>query len=335
MIDDEEVRPRARPAEFPAETGVSVDEADEADPRVGDGAEGVAPALVPPPSAPRRRPLRWFAGGVAGLLVVGLALDTADLLTRAFQAGWAPGLLVSGALATAGIGLVVGLVREAAALARLRDVERLRVVASRARDAGGEGGDTAAARVLAIYAGRPGLEPALARLRDLIDDAHDGAEVVRLVEIELLSVIDRAAFKLVSRAARDTALVTALSPAALIDAAIVMWRNGRMIREVAALYGARPGWLGSLRLTRGALIGLATAGATESAHHMAVDALGGTLTAAVSTRVGTGLVNGLMTARLGLSAMRLVRPIPFALDRAPGLGPIRAELLKLPGDAAP
>jgi len=334
MTDDEEVRPRAQPAEFPSETGVPVDETEGGDVSADDGGEGGTTALGLPP-APKSHPLRWFVGGLAGLFVVGLGLDTADLLARAFAVGWAAGLFVAGLSAAAALGLVVGLVREAAALARLRDVERLRNASSRARDADGEGGDTAAARVVALYAGRPELEPALTRLRDLVDDAHDGPEIVRLVEIELLSVVDRAAFKLVSRAARDTALVTALSPAALIDAAIVMWRNGRMIREVAALYGARPGWLGTLRLTRGALIGLATAGATESAHHMAVDALGGTLTAAVSTRVGTGLINGLMTARLGLSAMRLVRPIPFAPDRVPGLGPIRAELLKLPGDATP
>lgn len=330
MTTDDETR--IPPAEFPAENGVLVEETDAT---VETAGETSCASLPPTARRPRGRPLMWLLGGLAGLFVVGLGLDTADLLSRAFAAGWAPGLLVAGLSTAAGLGLVVGLAREAAALVRFRDVERLRIASSRARDEEGEGGAATATRVVSLYVDRPELAPALTRFRDLADDARDGTETLRLVEIEVLSVVDRAAVRLVSRAARDTALVTALSPAALIDAAIVLWRNGRMIREIAALYGARPGRLVTLRLARGALIGLATAGATESAHHMAVDALGGTLTAAVSTRVGTGLVNGLMTARLGLSAMRLIRPIPFLPGEAPGLGPIRAELLKLPGGATP
>jgi putative membrane protein len=39
--------------------------------------------------------------------------------------------------------------------------------------------------------------------------------------------------------------------------------------------------------------------------------LGQGLAARLSARLGEGVVNGLMTARLGLAALMLIRPLPF------------------------
>ncbi|HYD29498.1 MAG TPA: DUF697 domain-containing protein, partial [Azospirillaceae bacterium] len=74
------------------------------------------------------------------------------------------------------------------------------------------------------------------------------------------------------------------------------------------------------------------AGVAESAHHVAVEALSGSLAAAVSTRVGQGLVNGLLTARVGVTAMHLCRPVAFSPENRPSLGRIRRELLSVPKD---
>ena len=132
------------------------------------------------------------------------------------------------------------------------------------------------------------------------------------------------------RAARDTAVATALSPAAILDFAVVLWRNLKLVREIAAAYGARPGYVGSLKLLRRMLANIAVAGVAESAHHVAVEALGGSLAAAVSTRMGQGVINGLLTARVGITAMHLCRPIAFGPSNRPSLGRIRRELLSLP-----
>ena len=63
-----------------------------------------------------------------------------------------------------------------------------------------------------------------------------------------------------------------------------------------------------------------------------IGAVGGGLAAALSSRVGQGVLNGLLTARVGLTAMHLCRPVAFAPSERPGLGAIRRSLLSVPRD---
>lgn len=289
--------------------------------------------LLPAPATPvrtTRRLGRWLFGALAALVLVALGFDTADLLARAFATSIALGVLVALLAATAGIAAIGMLVTELLSLRRLRRIEELRAEAGRLEvDAGGRA-DRFAGSLVTLYADRRELAPALARVRDHVTDAHDEHEVVRLLDHEVLSPLDRAAYQRVLRASRDTAVATALSPAALLDFAVVLWRNLKLVREIAALYGARPGYVGSLRLLRRMLANIAVAGVAESAHHVAVEALGGSLAAAISTRMGQGVINGLLTARVGLTAMHLCRPIAFGPENRPSLNRIRKELLSLP-----
>jgi putative membrane protein len=280
---------------------------------------------------PRSRVGRWLAGALGALLLVALGFDTADLLARAFSVSIALGAVVALAAAIAAGAAVTLLVKELRSLRRLRHIEALRGEAARLGDEAGIGqADRFAGQLGRLYEGRADLAPDLARLKDLVSDAHDDGEVVRLIDREVLAGIDRRAYQMVLRASRDTAVATALSPAALLDVVVVLWRNLKLVREVAGLYGARPGYLGSLRLLRRMLANIAVAGVTETAHHVAVEALGGSLVAAVSTRIGQGVINGLLTARVGLTAMHLCRPVPFGPHNRPSLAKIRGELMSLP-----
>jgi putative membrane protein len=42
----------------------------------------------------------------------------------------------------------------------------------------------------------------------------------------------------------------------------------------------------------------------------------------LSARLGEGVLNGLLTARVGLSAMAVCRPMPFGAQKAPGLAEV-------------
>lgn len=46
-------------------------------------------------------------------------------------------------------------------------------------------------------------------------------------------------------------------------------------------------------------------------------ALGHGIAAKLSARLGEGVLNGMLTARVGLSAMAVCRPMPFAAEPAP------------------
>jgi putative membrane protein len=326
------------PMELDPDQGVPVPEPDrtasgggDADGATGPGVPARTEPVSTPVPAPRRWAVRLLVGAAVSLVAVAIGFDTADLIGRAFDIGLAPGAVVS-LLATGavvgGLGVIVGEMRS---LARLRHIEALRAEAEDLQANGGHGGaEHYAGAVAKLYDGRGDLRGELADLRDHVTDAHDDAEVIRLVDRQVLRTLDRRAYQLVVRGARDTAIGTALSPAALLDAVIVLWRNLVLVREIAALYGARPGYAGGVRLLRRMLANIAVAGVAESGNDLVVEALGSTLAAALSARVGQGMINGLLTARVGVTAMHLCRPLAFDPTNRPSLKRIRRELLEVP-----
>lgn len=324
-------RPRVAPMELEPERAAPVPVEEEQAILTGREPELAVPAMAAAVARPRSRVGRWLAGAVAALVVVAVGFDTADLLNRAFGTSTALGVGVSLLVGVAAVAALKLLLDEMRSIRRLRHIETLRQQADRMGAEPGEGeADRFAGSLERLYQGRAELVPALDRVKEHITDAHDQAEVVRLLDREVLAPIDRQAYQLVLRASRDTAVATALSPAAVLDLAVVLWRNLKLVREVTALYGARPGYVGSLKLLRRMLGNIAVAGVTESAHHVAVEALGGSLAAAISTRMGQGVINGLLTARVGVTAMHLCRPIAFGPHNRPSLTQIRKELLSLP-----
>ena len=56
--------------------------------------------------------------------------------------------------------------------------------------------------------------------------------------------------------------------------------------------------------------------------------LGHGLAAKVSARLGEGVLNGLLTARLGLAAIEVTRPLPFAALPPPTLTDVAGNLLR-------
>ena len=61
--------------------------------------------------------------------------------------------------------------------------------------------------------------------------------------------------------------------------------------------------------------------------------MGQGLAAKLSARLGEGVVNGLMTVRVGIAAMRVVRPLPFEDLPQPMVRDFIPELVKVTQDA--
>ena len=99
----------------------------------------------------------------------------------------------------------------------------------------------------AIYAGRPDLARGRENLNGHLDGLFDGTEVIALAERSLMAPLDARSRSLVAASARRVALVTAVSPRALIDIAFVIYESVRLAGAIAALYGARPGFFGFWR----------------------------------------------------------------------------------------
>lgn len=258
----------------------------------------------------------WTAGGILVTLALGLAAERliAELFAAQPWLGWV-GL---GVLAVLVIALLVIIVREVASLMRLRALDRLRHAAMAALSSDRNKDGAAITReLLEIYARRPDL----ARPRDELESnarhIFDGAEHVRLGERLLMAPLDTRARALTAASARRVALVTAVSPRALIDIAFVIFESVRLGGDIARLYGARPGFIGTWRLIGAILAHLAVTGGLVLTDGVVEQLVGQGLAAKLSARLGEGVVNGLMTVRVGIAAMRVVRPLPFEVVKQP------------------
>jgi len=123
----------------------------------------------------------------------------------------------------------------------------------------------------------------------------------------------------VESAARQVATVTALVPLALADVAAAFAANLRMIRRIAEIYGGRSGTIGAWRLTRAVLTHLVATGAVAVGDDMIHSIAGGGLVGRLSRRFGEGVVNGALTARVGVAALEVCRPLPFVRTERPSV----------------
>lgn len=291
--------------------------------------------LVAPP--PRRMGwvgrLAWTAGGI--LVSAGLGLAADRLIRDLFAANEWLGWLGLGVLGVFLLSVLALAAREISALRRLRVLDALR------RDAASATADNDARKARhvvealdGIYAGRPDLARARQEVTGHLPHLFDGREMVALAERSLMSTLDARARALTAASARRVALVTAVSPRALVDIAFVVYESFRLSGAIARLYGARPGFFGSWRLLGAILTHLAVTGGLVLTDGVVEQLVGQGLAARLSARLGEGVVNGLMTVRVGIAAMRVVRPLPFETQKQPMVRDFMAELTNLAGEAA-
>ncbi|MCG7518682.1 YcjF family protein [Ruegeria sp. Ofav3-42] len=256
---------------------------------------------------------RWFWG--LALAVIGTVVSVAawdfvnSLLLRAPILGW----VVTGLFAALVLVALIIAVRELAAIGRLSRVDGMRQAADNAL---AEDDLTQARavtnRLITFYRGRDETRWGRDRLSERIDEQFDASGLLTLAEDELLAPLDAAASREVEAAARQVATVTALVPLALADVATALAASLRMIRRIAEIYGGRAGFLGSWRLTRAVFVHLVATGAVAVGDDLLEPVLGGSVLSKLSRRFGEGLVNGALSARVGVAAMEVCRPLPFS-----------------------
>lgn len=282
--------------------------------------------------AGRRFPFgRIAVAALLGLasLSAGMAVD--DLLSRLFARSDWLGWVGVGCLALVLVSLAILIGRELLQLFRLKRIAGLRLQADRAIAANDRAEAQAVATALvALYAARPetaeGRRSVAAHAREIMD----GADLVRLAERDLVLPLDRVARAAVSGAAKRVSVVTAVSPRAFLDVAFVAFEAVKLVRRVSTVYGGRPGSIGLFRLVGASLSHLAVTGSIAIGDTLLQQVLGQGVAARVSAKLGEGVVNGLMTARIGLAAIEVCRPLPFASGEAPRLADLTADLFQRP-----
>ena len=110
--------------------------------------------------------------------------------------------------------------------------------------------------------------------------------------------------------------MTAISPRAILDVLFVVAQIVRLVRRIAEIYGGRPGLLGLIKLARSIGAHIAITGGMAVGDSLLQQLVGHGIASRISARMGEGVLNGLLTARVGLSALAVCRPMPFSVDKA-------------------
>ncbi len=227
--------------------------------------------------------------------------------------------------------------KEWLAIGRLKRIDVYRADA----DAALNNSDLKAARAItdkiaALYANRPELSQAREQFQTQKSDTFDADAILSLAERKLMTQLDEAASAEVEAAARQVATVTAIVPLALADLAAALTSNLRMIRRIAEIYGGRSGTIGSWRLTRAVFSHLVATGAVAIGDDLIGSIAGGGVLSKLSRRFGEGMINGALTARVGVAAIEVCRPLPFISQKPPSVtGIIKRALVGLfPGQNA-
>jgi putative membrane protein len=282
-------------------------------------------------SPSRRRPWpQLFAAAAGGLvmLAVGLAVD--DLIEALFARSSILGLLGIVLACLAGIALAALGIREIVGLLRIRAIVDLhkRAVGAAASDDREEARAVTRA-LIGLYDRRPEMARSRAELGRHVREIIDGRDLIELAETGLLLPLDEAARRTILASAKRVAMVTTISPRALVDLVFVGAEILRLVRRLATLYGGRPGTLGFLKLTRAAIGHLAITGGMAMGDSLVSQLVGHGLASRLSAKLGEGVVNGLLTARVGIAAIELCRPLPFLTGQPPRLADVMSELTRL------
>ena len=266
-----------------------------------------AVALASARSSPVTRFALWAFGALFSFV---LSVALWEFVTRLLARNAILGSIAMTLVAFAIIAALILSLRELAALLRLRRLDTLRDRASAAH------ADLPAARAVVadltrLYASRPDTAWGRAKLAEQQADVMDADALLAMAETHLLSDLDQSARREIEAAARRVAMVTALVPLALADVAMALFANLRMVRRIAEIYGGRAGAFGSWRLMRRVFGHLIATGAVALTDDLLGSVAGGGVIAKLSRRFGEGVVNGALTARVGVAAMEVCRPMPF------------------------
>lgn len=303
MIDLEEA-PQPSPAQAPP-----VPDGPPLGASTGGSAMQTAAALA---ARPPSRLTRWFWMLLTALISLGVTVTAWNFVTGLVAANPLLGYLASVIIGLLLLCLILIALRELMGFLRLGKIDRLRASAETALTNEDLGAARLTLKALGrLYANREDTKWGRDRVADLQNETFDADALIGLAEREILAPLDAAALQEIEAAARQVATVTALVPLAFADVFTALTSNVRMIRRVAEVYGGRSGTLGAWRLTRAVLAHLVATGAVAVGDDLIGSVAGGSVLSKISRRFGEGVINGALTARVGLAAMDVCRPLPF------------------------
>ncbi len=271
---------------------------------------------------------RLFWGGITALIGMMVSVAVWDFVNGLLTRNVYLGQVALGLLALVAFVLLIVLLRELVAFTRLTKIDALR---REVADAVADGSLPTAQKITkkldGFYTSREELRWPRQTVAEHQGNVFDGPDLIDLTERQLMAPLDQMAVLEVQTAARNVAAATALIPLAMVDVLVALTTNVRMVRRIAEVYGGRAGTLGSWRLLRAVATHLLATGAVAIGDDMISSVAGGGALSKISRKFGEGVINGALTARVGLAAMEVCRPMPFNALKRPGVSGVLKRAL--------
>jgi putative membrane protein len=283
------------------------------------------------PHEPRR--FRWLgvlASALLALFSMWASLSIVQLVQSFFALAPWLGWLAFGIAGLAAFAALAIVVREIFGLWRLRRIEHVQELAARAINLDERSSaDTVCKELEVLYEGRADVQWGRKQFASHRDDILDPRDRVKLADTLMVQPLDEVAHKIIARRARRVTLLTTVTPIALLDILFVAAQNFAMLRELATLYGGRPSTLSTLKLARMVATHLAVTGGLALSDNLIQHFVGKGLLGKLSSRLGEGAVNGILTSRIGLAATAVCRPIPRQAATSDTLTSLLKEVLTI------
>ena len=171
------------------------------------------------------------------------------------------------------------------------------------------------------------LRDAVNSYRAVLEPHHTGHDALELFSRFVLAPADQLAQAAIRRAAAQAFAINAISPTVLLDTLLFAARAMRLIREIAEIYGQRPGLAGTVHLLRRLVRGAGLVGAVDVIGGVIAQQFGGAVLERLSASAAESAYAAQKMARLGLVAMASCRPIEFRPNEMPSLSGLVSGLL--------
>ncbi|ALK08772.1 YcjF family protein [Blastochloris viridis] len=294
-------------------------------PRAQTATTAAAPAAAKTRS--RLATAAWSA--VGGLISLYLSLQVWMLIEDLFTRSAMLGALASALALIVAVAAVIFGMRELVGLLRLENMAKVRAESEEAIALDDRArAESVVTSLIGFAADNPRLARARTELTEHLGAIIDGRDLVHLAERELMGPLDAEARRMVAETAARVSVVTAVSPNAAIDLLFVAASAISLVRKLGLLYGGRPGALGLLKLGRQTLSLLAVTGSLAAGDAVLQQMVGHGLAAKLSAKLGQGLLNGMLTVRLGVAAIYAIRPLPFSVLPKPTVRELAADLMR-------
>lgn len=279
--------------------------------------DGPPPAAVP---AQRRR-AGWGSllfGSLAGLTLLAGGLWFSQFISATLSRNDWLGWLALGLASAAGVAAFALALKEFFGLWRMARLTHLRRDAELALTSRNPAQERRVVTQLKLHLARSRESRwDLQRFREEERHMRDPGALLGLADRILLERPDGEARRVVYESARRVGVITALVPIGFVVVLFVLFENLRMVRRLAAAYGGQPGFLGGLKLAWWIMGHMAATGVIALTDDLWGQFLGQDVLRRVSRKLGEGAFNGAMTARLGVAAIAVCRPLPFIVRKPP------------------